>query len=412
MIGIMPMLVPSGLRGRRTVGRKQIPFLASPATFRAFVGGRGSGKTYAGTYAALAEAGRRRCIGAIVAPTYTMVTDDVLPVFEELAGLLLAHLNRSDMAADLINGSRILFRSASNVEHIQRLRGLSTSWVWMDEAAHVADGDQAWKILIATLREHGRMGRAWLSTTPRGKGWIHDRFVVAQNPDYELFTSHTQDNEFTAADYKKALKEAYGIGWFAKQELAGEFCDPEGSLFHREWFKVVDQAPEFAVMYRGWDLACTTKTTSDYTVGVLIGITAEQDVYILDVVRGRWEWPAAERVIIQTALLDGPQAQVCIESVAFQLAAIQKLHEVRELGNHVISEVKVERDKLSHALPVASKAQAGKVYLLRGAWNSAYLDEVCTFCGDGKGHDDQVDGTTVAYRGATAPIFSFRTFDD
>lgn len=416
MIGLAGALAAPRKRGllRRplpSVTTKQLPFLRSASPFRAFVGGRGSGKTYAGCYAALTAAGRGRATGVIVAPTYPMVTDDVLPVFLRLAGPLVRGFNRSDMTVSLLNGSRVLFRSASNAEHVNRLRGLTASWFWLDEAAHIPEGEEAWKILLATLREGGRMGRAWITTTPRGRDWIYNTFVLSGNEDYALFSSHTADNTFVSDEYKAKLTEAYGVGWFARQELAGEFCDPEGALFQRQWFRMVDDAPEFVRTYRGWDLAVTTKSSSDYTVGCKIGVSETQDIYVLDIVRGRWEWPDAKRVIVQTAQADGEAATVCVESVAFQLAAVQELRRESALSQYVVTEIRAERDKLSHALPIASKAQANKVCVVRGAWNSAFLDELSAFSGDGRGHDDQVDALTIAYRGAAKPQVRFRVLE-
>lgn len=409
-----------GLMRRKTplrVGPRVLPFLQCAATFRALVGGRGSGKTYGGVDAALVEAGREPSTGVVVAPTYSMVIDDVLPVFARRArewcvgpdgephGSLVERFNRSELVATMTNGSHVLFRSASNAEHINRLRGLSASWIWFDEAGHMPHGEEAWKIGIATLREGGRMGRAWLTTTPRGKGWIYALFATAENPDYALFHAHTNDNPFTAGEYKKKIAEAYGVGQFARQELAGEFCDPEGTLFQREWFKIVDRAPEFTRLYRGWDLACSTQSAADYTVGVLIAITPDQDVYILDVARWKLEWPDSRRRIMALAAQDGERTTVGIESVAFQLVAIQELLREPAMARYAPRAVRAERDKLSHALPLAARAQAGKVYLVRAAWNAAYLDEVCAFTGNDRDaqHDDQVDGTTIAYRLATRP---------
>lgn len=387
------------LVGEREVTEKQYDFLTCGARFRGFVGGRGSGKTYAGMDAALIEAGARRCTGMILAPTYTMVADVILPVFEQQAEGIIRSLNRSDMVAILCNGSRIMFRSADRPD---RVRGPSTSWLWADEAAQMEE--TLWLIAIATLREFGRMGRAWLTTTPRGKDWIFRRFVLDENPDYRLIHAKTTDNTFVDDDFQRVMHDNYGVGWYGRQELEGEFCDPEGALFHREWFKIEEEAPDFVDVVRGYDLATTTKTTSDYTVGAKVGLTEDGHYWILDVVRGKWEWPDTEEVIVATALGDGPLVTMQIESVAFQAAATQSLHRRRELAPFAINEWRSQRDKLSNALPWASKAKAGRVHLLAGAWNSAFLDEVCAFDPSSKkGHDDQVDAVSIAYHSVSEP---------
>mgnify|MGYP003652281200 CR=1 FL=1 len=42
-------------------------------------------------------------------------------------------------------------------------------------------------------------------------------------------------------------------------------------------------------------------------------------------------------------------------------------------------------DKATRAKPASAQAEAGNVKLVRGAWNTPFLDEVCSF------PDDQVD---------------------
>lgn len=402
---------------RPKVTPKQLAFLTLGTRFSAFVGGRGSGKTVAGTLKAIDHAGRARCTGVVISPTYGNLEDINMPAFLAQAepGDIVESFNRSRHSAHLRNGSIVHFRSADNPDF---MRGLSVSWAWLDEAAML--DEYTWRVILPALREGGRPGPLWITTTPRGKNWIWNRFAakpdendeqrVRREARYGLVHAHTRDNLFLAADIVSDLEEDYGVSWFARQELAGEFCDPEGTLFRREWFKIVDRAPEFARTYRGWDLALSTKDAADFTAGVKLGVTPEQDIYVLDVQHWKAEWPDSRKRVMSVADTDGAGTQLGIESVAFQLAAIQELHREPTMSRYAMQPVKTERDKLSYALPIASKAQAGKVYVVRGAWNAKFLDEVCSFTGDGKTHDDQVDGLTIAYRAATKPEVRLRVF--
>jgi predicted phage terminase large subunit-like protein len=165
----------------------------------------------------------------------------------------------------------------------------------------------------------------------------------------------------------------------------------EGALFKREWFRVADRAPEGLTWVRFWDLAVSVKETADFTVGGRAALAEDGTLYIADVVRGRWEWPAAKKIIIQTALADGP-GEVGIEKVAFQLAAVQELRQEPALLAHTIREVEPDRDKVARALPWAARAEAGKVVLVIGDWIGDFLAEVCDFpLGE---HDDQVDAVS------------------
>lgn len=335
-----------------------------------------------------------------------MLRDSTAPVFEAVGRTAIASVHRASKEYRLINGSLVRLRSADDPE---KLRGPSNSWIWLEEAALM--DRYVWRILLATLREDGTSGIAFLTTTPRGKRhWIYELFHNGP-PNYALVHSATRDNPFLSAELLDDLEREYGVGWFGKQELLGEFVEPEGALFKREWFRVAERVPaDFERIVRGWDLALTTKTSSDYVVGVKIGITRDQDIYVLDVVRGKWEWPEGRNVVINTALLDGTQCTVAVENVAFQLAAVQELYREPRLSAFSIDSISADRDKLSHALPVASRAKAGRLYIVPGAWNRDFIDELCVFTGDGKDHDDQVDGLSIALRSVTGPIPRIETW--
>jgi predicted phage terminase large subunit-like protein len=73
------------------------------------------------------------------------------------------------------------------------------------------------------------------------------------------------------------------------------------------------------------------------------------------------------------------------------IAALQALARRPDLSRHAIRGIDVDRDKLTRALPLAARAEQGKVSLIRGAWVAVFLDELSTFMGDGATHDDQVD---------------------
>lgn len=163
---------------------------------------------------------------------------------------------------------------------------------------------------------------------------------------------------------------------------------PDGAMFQRQWFEVIDEAPEGLHWVRYWDLAASTKTTADYTAAAAVAIDGDGNIYIRDMIRGRWEWPDARRIIKQT-MLDEPKARHHIEQALHGLAALQDLRRDPDLVNIAIAGVRVDKDKVSRALPWAARAEAGKVRLVRGPWINDFLLEVCAFpLGT---HDDQVD---------------------
>lgn len=162
----------------------------------------------------------------------------------------------------------------------------------------------------------------------------------------------------------------------------------EGAMFKRQWFDSVDHAPEGLSWVRYWDLAASTKTTADYTASAEVAMSEEGDVYIRNMVRGRWEWPDAKKIMVST-MLAGNGTRHGIEEAMHGLAAVQELRRDQSLANISVQGIKVDRDKVSRALPWAARAEARKVKLVKGEWVNAFLDEVCSF--PQGTHDDQVD---------------------
>lgn len=191
-----------------------------------------------------------------------------------------------------------------------------------------------------------------------------------------------------------SIRERVGPYWWAalyQQRPA----PPGGTVFKRQWFsKVVDNPPPDLQYVRYWDLATSTKETADWTAGARVGVDSDGNLYIVDMIRRRLEWPDTRRLIIATAQLDGRSTRVGVEKVAFQLAAWQDLMREKELISHSVEAVPVDRDKVLRARPWAARAEAGKVYLVRGPWISEFLAEVEAFP-HGQ-HDDQVDAVSGA----------------
>lgn len=362
-----------------TTTKPQLEFWTSPARYRLFVGGVGSGKTRAGAVEVLRMPALST--GMVVAPTYPMLRDATLRTFIDLAKRagVLRQFNKADMAAELIDGKRILFRSADEPD---RLRGPNLGWFYLDEAALMVE--QTWLIMIGRLRE--APGRAWVTSTPRGFNWLYETFVNGGS-DYHVTKSSSRDNPFLPGEFIQSLERSYTSDW-QKQEIEGEFTDPTGSLFQRQWFGLVDEAKVPAGLHwvRYWDLAASTKTTADYTASAEVALSPDGTLYIRDMVRGRWEWPDAKRVMMSTMTSGSTHG---IEEAMHGLAAIQELRREPSLADVTLRGIHVDKDKVSRALPWAARAEAGKVKLVRGEWTSAFLDEVCAFpLGT---HDDQVD---------------------
>lgn len=169
----------------------------------------------------------------------------------------------------------------------------------------------------------------------------------------------------------------------------------EGAKFRRQWFtRIEEQAPEGLRWVRYWDLAASTKTDGDRTVGARCAFDREGTLWIGSVLKGRWEWPDALAVVTGTAQLDGRACTIGIEGIGVQRGFRQFLLREPTLRAYSVVDVPVLKDKALRATPWQTRAEIGKVALVRGPWIGDFLDEVCAFP-QGE-HDDQVDAVSGA----------------
>jgi len=348
----------------------QAAFVDDTARFAAFVAGIGSGKTVAGAVKALLQylvQRGRPTLGLVVAPTFGILRDATWRTCLEQWAPLGVTPWRSEMRIELATGHEVLFRSADDPD---KLRGPNVAWAWIDEAAQCPAG--TWPVVIGRLRQHGVTGRAWATTTPKGLNWVHEVFVGRAEADTALYRATTLENPFVERSFVESLRRQYSTQ-FARQELLGEFLELAGGVIRREWFRVVERAPDGLRWVRFWDLAASTRASADYTVGVRAALAADGTLYLADLIRDRWEWPDARRVILQ-ALAAEPAVLVGVEAAGFQLAAFQDILRQPEAGARAIRAVQVDKDKLARAQPWIARAEAGKVPWFLGtdgAWFAA-----------------------------------------
>lgn len=170
----------------------------------------------------------------------------------------------------------------------------------------------------------------------------------------------------------------------------------QGGLFKREKFNVIDNMPsDIGRRVRFWDLALSSKTTADYTVGLEMGMTSTGRLVILDVIRKQLEWDDVEPMIAHQAVLDGRGVHQGVETAFYQTRAVTKLLRRPELHDFIIRGVKPDADKFTRALPFAARVGEGMVDVLNRSWTQALIEEMCSF--PYGVNDDQVDGGSGAY---------------
>lgn len=250
------------------------------------------------------------------------------------------------------------------------------------------------------------------ASNPGGMGheWVKQRFITEDGIDGRVFVPAKLDDNPSVdrEEYIKSLNKLLPVE--RAQLLSGDWeVRPEGKLFHRSWFQIVDAAPASCRWVRYWDMAATKEkagTDPDWTVGCLVGRSDEGLYYVKDVQRLRETPRVVERLVQQTAAIDGTAVAVRQEQEpgASGVASIDHYTRV-VLPGYEFKGIRSTGDKAERSRPVSSQAEAGNIKLVRGAWIGAFLDELVAFPTDGA-HDDQVD----ALSGAMAELFGRREY--
>jgi predicted phage terminase large subunit-like protein len=316
---------------------------------------------------------------------------------EQIPGAIIHQQQKS---IQFSNGGWVQFKSA---EEPDGLRGEGLDFIIIDEAAHVKKLQEIWEqCLRATLSD--RKGRAMFISTPRGFNFFHDLYKRAET-DTEWASFHFTSKDrpsFDPVEYAAACAELPAL--VARQEYGAEFVQLAGALFKRDHFEIIQTAPACRMWVRMWDLAFTTKTTSDWTAGCRMGMTAEGDIIIAHVVHERLEWPDALRLVANTALSDGPACRQVVESVSAATGFVDTLLRDPSLAGIALSKFVPHVDKITRAMPLLNRAEQRKVKLVAGPWNAAFLDELCSF--PESDHDDMVDAATAGMQAIAEDAFS------
>jgi predicted phage terminase large subunit-like protein len=133
-------------------------------------------------------------------------------------------------------------------------------------------------------------------------------------------------------------------------------------------------------MVRYWDKAGTAGGGA-YTAGVLLAVHKNGTFYAADVVRGQWSALERERVIRATADLDrqhlGRSVKIYLEQEPGSGGKESIEASLRNLAGFAAYGDRPTGNKDARLEPFAAQVEAGNVALKRGAWNRAFIDELC-----------------------------------
>ena len=234
-----------------------------------------------------------------------------------------------------------------------------------------------------------------------------NRELIKVNPTYlaNLYSLHQVERE-------RLLRG----NWKIKYEA--------GTVFDRTWFEILDKIPDnwkLIGKVRFWDLAATAKENAEnyhcYTSGTLVykyqrikntlpdSTEIKEFAYVIaDNICEQKKVGEVELMLENTAELDGKTVAVRWEqeggsSGKFVENTITKV--IRENHpNHDVKAIVPQGDKLTRALPVATTASRGQIFILRdGTWNTRFLNACQGFDGSKKTPptNDIVDSLSGAF---------------
>lgn len=313
-----------------------------------------------------------------------------------------AHWNGQDKIWTFPSGATLTFGYLQHFNDIYNYQGSEFQFIAFDELTQFVKEEYSY--LHSRLRrlEGSQIPiRMRAGSNPGGIGhqWVKDGFVTGELP---FIPAGYMDNPYLdRSEYEKSLDK---LDWITRQQLKYGNWDvnPEGGLFKRKWFtdNLIETVPtQLVKTVRFWDLAATVPkpgTDPDYTVGLKLGVDANNNMYVMDVRRLRATPKAVEDEILSTAKLDGRGTLIRMEQEGGATGKIVIDDYARKLVGYQFKGEPAKKSKEERAKPVSSHAENGLFFVLNKNWTSDFLDEVEAFKTEGI-HDDQVDALSGAF---------------
>jgi predicted phage terminase large subunit-like protein len=214
-----------------------------------------------------------------------------------------------------------------------------------------------------------------------GKGKIHKRCAgEALHPDRESLA------------VLENLRTQLGPDIFAAQYQQAP-VPPGGGMIRRLWLQYYDKAPERSwqtKVIQSWDTAAKDGAQNDWSV-CTTWLLADERFYLLDLTRGRFEYPLLRDTALELAKRFKPDV-ILIEDACTGTSLAQEL---REIHRHIIDPIPVHRDKIGRLYVQQAKFAAGRVLFPKGAAFLPELEAELLVFPQGR-NDDQVDSISQA----------------
>jgi predicted phage terminase large subunit-like protein len=226
-----------------------------------------------------------------------------------------------------------------------------------------------------------------------GHSWVKARFITPTKEELK------KDNIFFQPAYLE--DNPYRLDPVSRQQLRFGNWDVEitGNLFKRESFDIIPSVP-YGIQVRYWDPAASEPKKGqdpDWTVGALLS-TSNGQYYIKSIVRFQKTPAEAEKIIKQTAQIDGIETKITMEQEPGASGLIAIDHYARDiLQGYAFTGIKSTGSKVVRAQPFSAAVENGNVKICKDCqWIEDMLYELVAFPTKGI-HDDIVDALSGAF---------------
>jgi predicted phage terminase large subunit-like protein len=263
------------------------------------------------------------------------------------------------------------------------------------------DNKQSGAIIVVMQRVHLNDLTGYLTENSDGWTVLNLAAIAEEDEDIPIGEQQTHHREVGEALHPERdslaaweiVRRENGSEVFAAQYQQNP-VPPGGAMIRRSWLRYYDIPPEQTYrtkLIQSWDCAAKEGAQNSWSVCTTWLIVDKTDYYLLDVTRGRYEYPRLRQAALALAARYNPSA-IVIEEASTGIALGQDL---KETGRYRVRPVPVDRDKATRLYVQAAKFEAGRVHFPRNAPFLPDLEaELLTFP-QGK-HDDQVDSITQA----------------
>ena len=272
-------------------------------------------------------------------------------------------LNRKDAESDAV---RVSTNEWIDQSFINRLNNKHTGAIvvimqrlhFADPAGHLLKKESGWEVLsLEGLAE-------------KAKTITYGDVTVRRKKDTALHPEREDEDMLIKLRDKDMGSRAFAGQYQQRPEPLG------GNIFKTHWFKTSDEMPVHRIaVLQSWDTAYEVKKTSSYSSCVTF-LVSEIGVLVLNVWRGRVEYPELKREAKSQAIIYKPDA-VLIEKKASGHSLIQELKRDTTIP---IIDITPDKDKIARAYAASPFVEAGRVLLpINAPWLTWFLEEVTNF---------------------------------